>query len=754
MSVQLACPRCCFVVERKTADSPPSHCPACGQRMTCPTCGSSLVREPGETALYRCTRCDANLFGDETGMLPPPESQEEGLPTVPGFQIRGVVGKGGMGIVYRAWQERLGREVAIKVLPPALAAHPYYLKRFRNEAAVGAKLVWSHILPVFEVEESHGTPVIVMPLIDGTNLGQIVRDRRGVRDGTPPDRPHPWALLSDGEYLDQVLPVLDQMVEALVGLHREKILHRDIKPSNVLVNPRGQAWLSDFGLARLEDQELGTQAGMVIGTRGYISPEQDGGAEATPQSDLFSLGVSIYQALTLELPFGRSGATEDSKPSLPPSRHQRLLSPGFDRVISKAIGVDRAERIATAEELQADWQKARSGTLVAPFRRTRNLLAACLGVVAVLGLLPVAYLSSPSPRKEQPEEQAAPGRGESVAAVETRKVHVETDPQGARVVLVLLDPLTGAPVVTRKSGILTSPADFPNVEIGEYLVVAALDDKRFHEVFRVVPARATGLRQTTDYPNYSPTETGDGTVVLPKIKIPTEDSAKEMAPFVGGTFVMGRPDITPGTCKVTVLPFSLDRTEVTVRAYQAISGLPGGMKKSTPGDYPVKYVTYYHALYCAEMMGKRLPDESEYEFAATNGGTTRFPWGDEEKFEDWPFGPVKTPEFDKTPGANPVYGLFSNVAEWTTSRAYPYPGSAEREGLEKSSFTDLFKMLRISRVTRGGPNPVIFGFPDLKDPETHAYYDPRYRAARTEDSKEPGLGFRGARSAKPRFLND
>src|SRR5262249_46290562 len=154
---------------------------------------------------------------------------------------------------------------------------PDRIKRFRNEATVAASLTDSSILPVFDVLEVGGVPMLVVPFVDGKDLARILEDRRAALRGEPDttgDR-HPWASLREPEYLRQVLGVLDRVVDAVAVVHQAGILHRDIKPSNVLVGRGGNVWLTDFGLARLTSAESTlTTAGAQLGSPGFMSPEQ------------------------------------------------------------------------------------------------------------------------------------------------------------------------------------------------------------------------------------------------------------------------------------------------------------------------------------------------------------------------------------------------------------------------------------------------------------------------------------------------
>jgi eukaryotic-like serine/threonine-protein kinase len=281
------------------------------------------------------------------------------------YEILGELGRGGMGVVYAATQHSLNRRVALKVLSPALVGDPEFLERFRNEAAVAASLMDAHILPVFDVLEARGVPVLVMPLVEGTDLGRIVRARHAVRQGQPPPQPHPWAALDDRAYLDRVLPLLDQIVAAVTAMHEAHVLHRDIKPGNVLVCERGGrqdvAKLLDFGLVRADgahpDGRQLTQDGAIAGTPAYMSPEQAaGGDDLGARSDLYSLGAVAYFLLTGRPPFVRDGAVQTlaahlGEPVVAPDRHEPGVPADLQAVVLRCLEKEPARRFVGADEL-------------------------------------------------------------------------------------------------------------------------------------------------------------------------------------------------------------------------------------------------------------------------------------------------------------------------------------------------------------------------------------------------------------------
>jgi formylglycine-generating enzyme required for sulfatase activity len=757
MPVRVVCPKCDFLLERDKGESPPAHCPSCGSRIACPRCGAALPADsPGVTTPARCAHCREEESSDDTEAAGLITHAPLGVgPGLPGYEFLEVLGRGGMGAVYRARPVGQRREVAIKILHPHLAGLAPLVQRFTDEARLASSLAGAHILPVLQVHEANGVPAIVMPLVEGCDLGRILRDRRAVCRGETPSRPHPWAALDDRAYLGKVLPVLDQIVDAVTALHGAGVLHRDLKPANVLVDHTGSAWLTDFGLARFGDESHATTPGALFGTRGYASPEQAQGSEVDARTDVFGLGATLYEALTLELPFGKQGARGAEALPPAPTRRQPLLSRGFDAVLLKALEPRRERRYVSSGELAEDWRWVRQGlpprhghTRGATRRAARVLReqplkafrVACMLLVPAVLLAIGAWLVRP--------------RDAGVM----RSVRLVTEPPGARVVLVPLDENDGTPAEAMKIPAPgTTPTIVPRVPAGDYLVVAQIPGFGFHEVYRRVPK--PGDNPLADGPARGWREDEGGAVELYRIWITPEARVMQgMTYFPGGEFTMGsdRPEaaMTPGGIpphRRMVAPFYLDTTEVTVGPYRQRYPLDPEFADIKPtDDHAVRRVSFWRAADYAESQGKRLMDEAEYEFAATSGGRTRFPWGDDPPPERWPFAPVRTRAYDQTRTEPPVFGLFSNVAEWTSSLLVPYP-AVSPGGAEDHAGNRL--LFRGQRVIRGGAPGILQGRPDPTGQHKGEFWDPRCRFGAPPDGKYPGVGFRCARSAGPRFLS-
>jgi len=267
--------------------------------------------------------------------------------TVGAYQVIALLGSGGMGDVYRARDTRLGRDVALKVLPAAVTAEPGRLERFDREARAIAALNHPHIVTIYSTEEADGVRFLTMELVDGRTLDQLVAGK-----GLPMAR-----------FLEIALPLAD----ALAAAHQKHITHRDLKPGNVMLSHDGRVKVLDFGLARIEgpgnpDDGLGetiapiTCAGMVVGTIPYMSPEQVEGRALDPRTDLFSLGVLFYEMLSGDRPFkGTSSPALMSailRDPTPDIRAQRPDVPAeVARLIGRCLAKRPEDRVQTARDV-------------------------------------------------------------------------------------------------------------------------------------------------------------------------------------------------------------------------------------------------------------------------------------------------------------------------------------------------------------------------------------------------------------------
>ena len=264
--------------------------------------------------------------------------------TISHYKILSKLGEGGMGVVYKAHDTRLDRDVALKFLPQYVSSDPTEKERFYHEARAASALNHPNITTIYEINEHEGRLFISMELVEGRTLKQLV-------ESEPPS-------------INRVLDIAIQAGEGLAAAHEKGITHRDIKSENVMVTPKGQAKVMDFGLAKVRGATRLTRAGSTVGTAAYMSPEQAQGEEVDHRSDIFSFGVVLYELLTGRLPFkGEHEAAllysiVNEEPP-PIARFNEKAGDDFQRIVSKALAKDREERYQHVDEIVADLKRER-----------------------------------------------------------------------------------------------------------------------------------------------------------------------------------------------------------------------------------------------------------------------------------------------------------------------------------------------------------------------------------------------------------
>jgi WD40 repeat protein len=409
---------------------------------------------------------------EELGSAPGPPGGPVGTPDagrgpIPGrlgeYLLLREVGRGGMGLVYEAVQESLGRHVALKVLPSRALAGPTHRERFRREAQIAARLHHTNIVPVFGVGEHQGVCYYAMQFIQGQGLDAVLRELQGLRGGRsvpadtgpdsaagiarglrtgpltgprprdgesappacPPAPAEPLTAFSPHQpppgsrgaacltpshseltgpselpYFLSVARVGVQVAEALEYAHRQGVLHRDIKPSNLLLDTAGAVWVTDFGLAKAEGADELTNTGDFVGTLRYMAPERFAG-RCDPRSDVYGLGVTLYELATLAPAFSDSDrvrlierVTRDEPPR--PRQVDGRVPRDLETVVLKAMAKDPAARYATAGALAEDLRRFLAGRPVRARRvglaerawrwGKRNPALAAASVLAAAGL--------------------------------------------------------------------------------------------------------------------------------------------------------------------------------------------------------------------------------------------------------------------------------------------------------------------------------------------------------------------------------
>jgi eukaryotic-like serine/threonine-protein kinase len=264
--------------------------------------------------------------------------------TISHYRILEKLGEGGMGVVYKAQDTKLDRIVALKFLPQHLTSDKTEQERFIHEAKAASALNHPNITTIYEVDDVDGTMFIAMELCEGKTLRQIVE--------------------SQDLTVRKVLDIAVQTCEGLALAHEKGIVHRDIKSDNIMLTPRNQVKIMDFGLAKIKGSSKLTRTGSTLGTASYMSPEQAQGEEVDRRSDIFSFGIVLYELLTRQLPFrgehqsAVTYAIVNEEPQ-PMARFNNQVSPRLEEIVAKALAKDRDERYQHIDDLLADLRRER-----------------------------------------------------------------------------------------------------------------------------------------------------------------------------------------------------------------------------------------------------------------------------------------------------------------------------------------------------------------------------------------------------------
>src|SRR5579863_8353444 len=267
------------------------------------------------------------------------------------YEIQSPLGAGGMGEVYRATDTKLGRDVALKVLPAEMAQDPERLGRFRREAKTLAQLDHPNIVTIYSVEESNGVHFLTMQLVEGQPLDRLIPQ--------------------DGLGIERIVEIGSAIADALAAAHEKNIVHRDLKPANVMISNEGRVKVLDFGLAKdisaanLSDATMTsdsrTQVGVVMGTPAYMSPEQTSGRTLDHRTDIFSLGVLLHEMATGRRPFEGTSSAElvsailrDTPPPVTDVRPD--LPSDLARIIRRCMEKDPSHRVQTARDVSNEFR--------------------------------------------------------------------------------------------------------------------------------------------------------------------------------------------------------------------------------------------------------------------------------------------------------------------------------------------------------------------------------------------------------------
>lgn len=649
------------------------------------------------------------------------------------FRLVRELGRGGMGVVYLAYDEKLKRQVALKVISAILAVTESHLERFQLGARANARLSHPSIVSVYQLNHDKGLAYIVSEYIEGRDLAEEVALRKA--ELRPTWAPREAALL------------LAEVADALHHAHQNNVIHRDVKPSNILLDERSRAYLTDFGLAKILDEQGLTRTGDVAGTFFYMSPEQVRAAQAPidHRTDVFSLGVVLYELVTGGRPF--LGDTREAVLSAISSVRPKPLwqvvhglPRDLDLIVQRALEKRPEDRYDTAADFAADLRRFAEGSRPhtrppGPWLRLRRWMRRHPEVVwasgGTLAFLTIGILAGRATRSD------------GLAAVELR-----SNPSGAQVAvrpLLLETGEYGAPIA------LGSTPCRRRLAPGHYRFVFTTDDG-FAEASRVIRA-------------------DDPTQTIHEAVTATSKVASGMVRIEGGSFWTGiRPahphspwahDPLEGSPYAfqqrSVASYYIDRTEVTNADYGEFLRATGHSPPlcwstemdSSRMNLPVVGVTWRDARDYAEWRGKRLPTQLEWERAARGTDGRRYPWGDsllpERSLREIvalgqdslsvdlsslqaylaSVSAVGTHPLDRTPDG--LLDMLGNVIEWVDTPDTRYVDSA-------------FVAVDLQRIAKGCSWPTKLRFVDLQT---------FVQAPENEPTGDLDIGFRCAKSQVP-----
>ena len=322
------------------------NCPQCGHSnavdlIECEECGDLLVDVFDQTSKISISFDRPNETSIETHeTLSHTDELSAGSLIGDRYEILELIGEGGMGRVFKVRDLELDKIVALKLIRADQAKDPANIQRFKQELILARQITHKNVVRIYDFGEANGFKFFTMEWIDGASLRDTIR-RRGKLSA------------------EEALPTVRQMLEALQEAHREGVVHRDLKPHNVMIDRDGVPRILDFGIARTAETNTMTATGAVMGTPDYMSPEQAYGEKAGPQSDLYSLGVILYEMLTGELPFQADSPLSrvvmrlTKKPTKPRELNGEL--PEYvERVVLKCMEVDLELRYQSADEILHD----------------------------------------------------------------------------------------------------------------------------------------------------------------------------------------------------------------------------------------------------------------------------------------------------------------------------------------------------------------------------------------------------------------
>jgi tetratricopeptide (TPR) repeat protein/predicted Ser/Thr protein kinase/TolB-like protein len=380
-----------------------THCqtPVPDGAAACPVCHDSLEKSGGTPALPAAGLTSSPTVtpaprpsGSSVASFSGPSTLPEGFEIGRRYRVVKLLGRGGMGAVYKCHDEELQREVALKIIRPEIASDTGIIERFKREIQLSSRVTHKNVLRVYDLGEADGVRFLTMQFVEGEDLAGLLR-----RTGPLP--------------VTRLFHVFRQICEGLAAAHEEGVVHRDLKPQNVLLDAEDHVWLTDFGLAKSLGGSAMTELGAVMGTPSYMSPEQVRGQAVDKRSDIYSLGIVFYEMATGRTPFGGGSMYEVmmrrlSTPPRPVTELNPAVPPYLAKVLARCLEVDPRSRFQSVGEILTDLDAAVFLTTVRYEVHRRRRLLAALGLALALALSAagVSWLVKRKPAPSRAPEQA------------------------------------------------------------------------------------------------------------------------------------------------------------------------------------------------------------------------------------------------------------------------------------------------------------------------------------------------------------
>jgi eukaryotic-like serine/threonine-protein kinase len=671
------------------------------------------------------------------------------------YQVEALLGQGGMAGVYQATDPNLKRTVAIKLIHAHLADDPSFVRRFEEEAAAVARLRHPNIVQVFDFDHDGSLYYMVLEFVPGETLQARLKTLSATGQRLP---------------IDETLNIMAKVCDAVGYAHQRGMIHRDLKPANVMLM-QGQPILMDFGIAKIMGGTQHTATGAIVGTAAYMSPEQVQGAPLDPRSDLYSLGVMLFEMAVGHPPFeGDSAMTIMLKHIQQPVPNLRVSAGEVPErlvaVIEKALAKNPDERFQTGEAMAAALRAIQSGeaevsdvqsrinTFLEELQSTGSVSSVQATVRPGTNRTPTGGAERDRTMLQSPGTEVQPRPSPSASASGTM---VQPPPTS-----VMSPPKTGAQAQPEKKrglplGLLIALIIFGVIclvgVVGASILAATGGLGAFGGAGKssATPTLGSSLATETATPpeteataSPSPSETPTLEPTATAVPLPTG-----MILIPAGTFNMGSAEGGPEEApvhSVTLDAFLIDQYEVTNARYQkcveagtckpplAAGSFTRTNYYSNPAfaDFPVIQVTWDQAAtFCAWEEGKRLPTEAEWEYAARGTDGRRFPWGNDFDPSLTTVNEPDTAVVGKYPGGASPFGvsdLAGNILEWVADW---YDGNYY---VQSVSHNPTGPEIGTRRVLRGGS----FGNPDSR------FYLAARRYRQLPNFHDTDVGFRCA----------